>query len=393
MQDVAGQARALGLPVTGVRCGLSDVARLDAPAIAHVDGKHFLVVDRVSTSHVRVLDGPMQVVTLDRADFEKRFTGFALIPTEALAKDHGPPAIRADSYIVDVGEVPANSRVARSFVLRAAGPAPILIKEVRSCCGSEVKIAAGTVIQPGASLEAPVEVIVPNGSPVLDRTVTLVTDAPRWPVVNLTIVGRVLEDVFVVPQVIDFGRVKMGAKVEKQISLMRVGPDLEKAATFSSGSEFLSAARTEYDAASRTLRATVRFEASGPRGRFKDKVVVRLGSGERAAQIEAPVFAEVAGAVAVSPGELMIGLIRKASGGSAKVTLARGDGRPFSILSASGPAGVPVSWSKAGDGWTVEASVGPNPKWEVLDDFVTITTDVAEDREVRIPIYAAIEPE
>jgi ABC-type bacteriocin/lantibiotic exporter with double-glycine peptidase domain len=81
-------AQAIGLTSAMTTVSPSRLDELPLPALCHVDGNHWLVLDKVDRNDVRVMDPIGTSGVQPRAGFEERFTGFALLlaPTDALAQ-------------------------------------------------------------------------------------------------------------------------------------------------------------------------------------------------------------------------------------------------------------------------------------------------------------------
>ena len=79
-------ATALGLTSAMTTVSASRLDELPLPALVHVDGNHWVVLDKVTRTEVRLMDPVGTSGVLPRAEFEERFTGFALLvaPTDAL---------------------------------------------------------------------------------------------------------------------------------------------------------------------------------------------------------------------------------------------------------------------------------------------------------------------
>jgi ABC-type bacteriocin/lantibiotic exporter with double-glycine peptidase domain len=79
-------AGALGLRSAMTTVSASRLDELPLPALCHVDGNHWVVLDRVDRREVRVMDPVGTSGVQRRATFEQRFTGFALLvaPTDDL---------------------------------------------------------------------------------------------------------------------------------------------------------------------------------------------------------------------------------------------------------------------------------------------------------------------
>ena len=81
-------AESIGFTTRPVKTNLESLAKQDLPAIAHWEGKHYIVVYEVTSKQVIVGDPAIGQRTLSLADFETGWTGYTLLlqPT-ALLKD------------------------------------------------------------------------------------------------------------------------------------------------------------------------------------------------------------------------------------------------------------------------------------------------------------------
>ncbi|MCX6395518.1 MAG: peptidase domain-containing ABC transporter [Propionibacteriales bacterium] len=79
-------AQALGLRAAMTAVSTSRLDELPLPALCHVDGNHWVVLDEVRRRDVRVMNPVGTSGRMTRTEFEERFTGFALLlaPTQEL---------------------------------------------------------------------------------------------------------------------------------------------------------------------------------------------------------------------------------------------------------------------------------------------------------------------
>jgi ATP-binding cassette, subfamily B, bacterial len=89
--SIVRAARGYGLRPRAFSVEPAGLGELPMPAIAHVDSRHFLVVERVSRRGVRVVDPEVGRHTLAHADFRDRFGGVAICfeTTEAFERADG----------------------------------------------------------------------------------------------------------------------------------------------------------------------------------------------------------------------------------------------------------------------------------------------------------------
>lgn len=388
LRDAAGQ---LGIPMTGVQASLDELCHMECSAVAQVDGDHFLVIERVLGSCVRIIDSFASVAVVPRAELQKRYGGRALVPTESVTSQAGQARVWADSYVTEVGEVGANSEVSTEFVVRTASATPISVVDIRACCGAQVQSVSGRVI----SADKPLEIGVGASAPALpgpwSKTITLLLDRPHWPVMNLSIAGAVAGSPMVSPAAVDFGETDRGRVVQQVVTLAYVDAKRCDELALSSTAESVAVRKTDYDAARQTLKLVVSLDSSSLRGRVVAAVVVRLGTGKGEAEMRVPVYADVKTPVTVMPAVLALGLVRQRSLGSAAVKLARTNGESMKILQIKAPRGVLVRCTSVDGGWVLRASTTSDAPQGVMDDYVVVGTDVPGDDIIRIPLSAAIE--
>ena len=392
MLSVRDQAKELGLDLVGVKCTFTELAQLRVPAIAHMVDSHFLVIDGASGEYVRAFDGSLNPTVLTREDFQKKFSGYALVPAEAVKDRAASRQVWPENCIIDVGEVPANSRVTKSFLLRNEGPNAVTVLTTHTCCGSDVEMPTGVAIPPSMSSEVKLTCRVPGGDGVFTATAMLVTDLPSWPVINVTIRGEVSAPILPVPQIVNFGRVKKGSGAHCQVQLRHVRPEQAETMSFRSSGPFLRVEKVGYDAVERIMTLAVHLDPSNERGAIDEFITVQARYRGSETSLDLPVAAEVWDSFIVTPPKLAFGLVRKGTVSSCQVELKRRDNSSFSITDVRAPGGVGISYTKADNGYVIEAIIGSEAAFDIIDDVVTIITDSIADPEVRIPIYVALEP-
>src|SRR5262249_12342721 len=86
LYSVAEAAEAVGLRARGIRASFEHLAKIGLPAIVHWEGFHYIVLYEVQRTHVIVADPAIGLRQLTRAEFEKGWTGYALLvePTPKL---------------------------------------------------------------------------------------------------------------------------------------------------------------------------------------------------------------------------------------------------------------------------------------------------------------------
>lgn len=95
LRGVAAAAESIGFTTRPVKASLDKLAQQQLPAIAHWEGKHYIVVYEVTRSHVIVGDPAIGQRTLNHTEFKAGWTGYTLLlqPTVLLksAKEASQP--------------------------------------------------------------------------------------------------------------------------------------------------------------------------------------------------------------------------------------------------------------------------------------------------------------
>jgi ATP-binding cassette subfamily B protein len=88
LRGLSAAAESIGFTTRPVKASLDQLAKQKLPAIAHWEGKHYIVVYEITSKHVIVADPAIGQRTLSHANFKADWTGYALLlqPT-ALLKD------------------------------------------------------------------------------------------------------------------------------------------------------------------------------------------------------------------------------------------------------------------------------------------------------------------
>ncbi|MCU0552389.1 MAG: peptidase domain-containing ABC transporter [Leptolyngbya sp. Prado105] len=86
LRGLMNAAEGLGFSPRPVKASLDQLAKQKLPAIAHWEGKHFIVVYEISCRHVVIADPAIGRLHLSHAEFKRNWTGYTLLlqPTASL---------------------------------------------------------------------------------------------------------------------------------------------------------------------------------------------------------------------------------------------------------------------------------------------------------------------
>ncbi len=157
LAGLSNAAKSKGLEAIGMKISVDELAALKTPAIAHLWESHFVVVEADGQGKLNVLDPPAEPKSMTVADFQKEYSGFALL----VAKDKGlfpasetkGPDLRVAQYSWDVGMVEEGSQVTQSIVCQNVGNEELVISKADSTCGCTTPLLAQDRIPPGSQAE------------------------------------------------------------------------------------------------------------------------------------------------------------------------------------------------------------------------------------------------
>jgi ATP-binding cassette subfamily B protein len=94
LRALCSAAVELGLAARAVKTSRETLEQMPLPAVVHWEGDHWIVLYDVGKSHVRVADPALGLRRLSRADFERKWTGYAALYdfTEGFAQAPEAPA-------------------------------------------------------------------------------------------------------------------------------------------------------------------------------------------------------------------------------------------------------------------------------------------------------------
>jgi ATP-binding cassette subfamily B protein len=99
LRSLCTAAEELGLAARSVKASLHNLDRMPLPAICHWDGDHWLVLYHVSARHAFVADPALGFRRLPRAEFEKRWTGYAALFDYTPAFEQAPQEARGLGWL------------------------------------------------------------------------------------------------------------------------------------------------------------------------------------------------------------------------------------------------------------------------------------------------------
>lgn len=219
------------------------------------------------------------ILTQSQAASADNYKLFAQNQPAAEEKSSAAPSkanIHFDAREFDFGTVEQGNSVDHVFVVKNTGTDPLLIDRVQTSCGCTAAVTSAKTILPNetGTIKTTFNSARFNGE--INKTITVYSNDSDEPAVRLTIKGKVLTDVVVVPQrELFFGLVEYKKPVSKSFLLTQGG---DKPLEVKKVECDLAFAKTEILAGAagdkKTYQVIVTITEKAPVGRFEGMVKI-----------------------------------------------------------------------------------------------------------------------
>ncbi|MDO8588704.1 MAG: DUF1573 domain-containing protein [Armatimonadota bacterium] len=398
LTGVSNAAKAKRLEAVGMKIGADELAGLRTPAIAHLWRNHFVVVEADGAGSLKLTDPPAQPKVVSVSDFQKTYSGFALL----IAKDKNlfpkpeakGPDLRADSYTWDFGTAEEGTRLEHTFLCSNVGVEELVISKLDSTCGCTAATSSLDRIPPGGKAEIKVALDTTGRRGAQGQTVYIHSNDPITPTVQLQVSGAVWPSRLAYsPRSITFGEVRRGQNVSKEVFLPRSEArpfEIEKA---SCDIPFLTAGVTaREDKTGHVVKLDLRTDEA-PLGELKGNVTIYTNH-PKDPKVTVSVTATIKGDIDVFPDTLFFGLLKKGSSGHRKLALSTVSERPLKIERIDSPFDFLKVWAVpkvAGKEYELVAVLQRNAPTGYIKSEVVVHTDDPRQSEIKLPVYALIE--
>jgi HlyB family type I secretion system ABC transporter len=99
LRSICSAAEELGLAARSVKASPQNLDRMPLPAICHWDGDHWLVLYHITRWHAHLADPALGFRRLPRAEFDRRWTGYAALFDYTPAFEQAPQAARGLAWL------------------------------------------------------------------------------------------------------------------------------------------------------------------------------------------------------------------------------------------------------------------------------------------------------
>jgi hypothetical protein len=218
------------------------------------------------------------------------------------------PKIQFDKTVYDFGSTSAVQQVAGKFIISNTGSATLEIKKPQPSCGCTVAALTKDKLAPGEKTELgfTVNVGVPRGH--LEKHITVPSNDPSQPSVNLTLKMDIVPTFDVTPQNINLGNIHQGTITNIAIQIKRLDGKPLGLTKAEAGTKSVRPKLGTPQGSNDLVMLTVEIEADGSPRPLNDAVRV-LGENPAIPAITVPVNGRIVGDVTANPETQFWGIV------------------------------------------------------------------------------------
>ncbi len=316
--------------------------------------------------------------------------GSALLGEGTRPAVSGTPRIEVAEPVYNFGTALSGAPLRHVFTIKNVGSGPLEITKVATSCGCTAAKPSKTVLTPGeiSTLEASVDTHFEQGHSL--SVVTLATNDPAAPSLQLKIEGVIKPQVQAQPVDVDFGSVRRGTTLERDVligDLVGGSGFALKSVTNSSPYIKVTQAPRPDGKAGALLRLTL--TPSMPPGPISDTLRVETTR----APLRVGILGVVTGDLLIKPTQVSFGILAHNQGAVRTIRLTNQASRAINVLGVKSTSDsvfarvVPVTPGKE---YTVTVAVRPNTPDGQIRGALTIRTDDPSQSTLTIPYYGII---
>ncbi|RLC24182.1 MAG: hypothetical protein DRH21_05900 [Deltaproteobacteria bacterium] len=227
-----------------------------------------------------------------------------------------------------------------------------------------------------------------------ETTITVYSNDPDDPEIELTIIGTIKRDVAVVPQGINWGDVEKGETVTSSVRLLQLSQNKLVLRRIEVNEKYLNATTSRFrEENSRGINIDITLKSEAPVGELSEVITLHTNI-KRRPRIDVPVWANILGRLQVQPKILSLRAISKGGKISQSITVSSSDGKKFHVLKAN--CDLPFihlqsSVDKKNNIVKISGTIDKVSPAGRLSGHIDIYTDDLDQSVIHVPVYGVIE--
>lgn len=299
-----------------------------------------------------------------------------------------------DDFSRDFGSVPRGPILTHHFRLVNNTKTTVHIASVRASCGCVTATPLQTTLEAGQETAILIQMDTRRFTNSKHVTVYVQFDQPRFEEVRLWVQATSRDDLSILPDTLNFGRIKRGAAGQAAVTVTFLGSSTLKVLRMKSESNYVQPFLKEIrrDNAEVTYQLSAKMRNDAPVGRWFTDIWLTTDH-PTMTKVRIPVAVEIESALSLSPSALSLGQIKAGVEMDRKVIL-RGV-KPFRITAITGTDGqLGIRNSHAEESKSVHVltvTVRPTQPGE-LNRIIQVQTDLKEGGDIEFQTRALVMP-
>lgn len=420
-------ATKLALAPKAVRLEAKALAELSFPAIMHIAGNHFIVVEKIEGNTINLYDPNSSTKQVSLNTFLRLWTGNAMVfapmnkkaltgkyldglvnvksellgnLSKDLPKSLGNQQLQKTSLqgeaIHDFGVVVAGAEVNHQFTLKNIGKENLIVSDVVSSCSCTTGLNSTGQILPGENLQIQATFKTPMRHGDLDEELIVYLKGTEsgnsYSPVKLLMKGKLLMPFQCVPNQVFFGKVPFGESRTREIGVRKQVK----------GSAFLSRANTSSEYIQTKIIPTktksihkieVELLSHAPIGSLEAQIRLDFKYNGQPTYLRIPVTAIVLGDLVILPKQAFFGNVRNGKRPVKTLELRVVESKHVhvnAVESQSKHVNALFHPIEVGKKYKVQVEILETAPAGELTDVISVTTDSPIQPKVNIPLYAYI---
>ena len=304
------------------------------------------------------------------------------------------PHMAFNELVYDFGIAGPGDRITHIFKFTNVGSEPLQITRVSTSCGCTAALLSKKEIFPGGSGEIRATFETKRFEGDQETAITVHSNDPDDPEIDLTIIGAIKRDVAVVPQGINFGDVEKGETVTGSVKLLQLSQNKLVLHRIEVNEKYLNATTSRFrEENSRGINIDISLKSESPVGALSEVITLHTNLKGRP-RIDVPVWANILGRIQVQPKILSLGPISKGGKISQSITVSSSDGKKFHVIKAT--CNLPFihlqsTVDKKNNVVKISGTIDKVSPAGTISGFIDIYTDDPDQSVIHVPVYGVIE--
>lgn len=384
-----------GLAPTGVKASLTLLKRkkVPLPAIAYVEGNHFLVFEAVNKKGVDISDPAQkysQHLTWD--ELSNIWEGELLIfdkKKARRAKQKQIPLAFTETPEYDFGKALGGSEIKHTFTLKNIGQKPLKILSVTETCACTASVLSRDEIPAGGTGNISAVLTVPSGNTQVEESLLVLTNDPTQSTLTLMLKGQAFIPLTTFPERLALGNQKpLQEPLAKRVSL-HVQSEVQILGVRTNSAHLQATLKT----AGKIPHVEVQVLPSIPVSQFSYNLLIDYKYQGQQTTHDVLVFGEVLGELQITPKRLFLGLIKEPSTVSKHITISSRNNHPFKISSVESSSKTVVATVKKTTDETryqLTTTINPKAAHGEFSGEIVVQTSSSVQPTLRVPFFGIL---